>query len=578
MLKILLPASLILLLLCNACTPTAAPKATLILYNGVFFTADSSKQAYSAIAIAQDRILALGSDAEIQKLANPGTEQIDLNGAFVMPGLIEGHGHFSSLGRSLQNINLLHTQSWREVVAQVAEKSKITPPDAWIEGRGWHQEKWTESPGLTVQGYPFHDALSAVSTEHPVILYHASGHALIANEKALALAGISNETPDPLGGHIVRDATGRLTGVLEENAMDLIEQPYTAWKNKRPEAEKIAAFEKTVDLATQHCLQQGITSFQDAGSDFWELAQYKRLAENGKLGVRLWAMIMQPHASDFDKLRNFPQIGIGNGFFTARAVKAYFDGALGSYGAWLLAPYTDKPGAYGQNTTPIDTIRALAEQCLQHQLQFCVHAIGDRANREVLNVFDAFLPQTPAGQAPYGANRGALRWRVEHAQHIDLQDISRFGQLGVIASMQAIHCTSDAPFVAKRLGLERARTGAYAWRSLLNAGACMANGTDTPVEEIDPFACLYASVSRKRVDTGLEFFPEQALQRAEALRSYTAWNAFAAFEEQEKGVLAPGKLADLVVLSNNLLTCAPTEIRSTKVLKTIIAGKVVYMQ
>ncbi|MDX2280509.1 MAG: amidohydrolase [Saprospiraceae bacterium] len=578
MLKVLFPTSLILLLLCNACTPTTAPKATLILYNGVFFTADSSKQAYSAIAIAQDRILALGTDAEIQKLANTSTEQIDLNGAFVMPGLIEGHGHFSSLGRSLQNINLLHTQSWREVVAQIAEKAKNTPPDTWIEGRGWHQEKWTESPGLTVQGYPFHDALSAVSTEHPVILYHASGHALIANEKALALAGISSETPDPLGGHIIRDATGRLTGVLEENAMDLIEQPYTAWKNKRPESEKIAAFEKTVDLATQHCLQQGITSFQDAGSDFWELAQYKRLAENGKLGVRLWAMIAQPHASDFDKLRNFPQIGIGNGFFTARAVKAYFDGALGSYGAWLLAPYTDKPGAYGQNTTLVDTIRALAEQCRQHQLQFCVHAIGDRANREVLNVFDAFLPQTPEGKAPYGATRGALRWRVEHAQHIDLQDIPRFGQLGVIASMQAIHCTSDAPFVAKRLGLERARTGAYAWRRLLDAGARMANGTDTPVEEIDPFACLYASVSRKRVDTGLEFFPEQALQRAEALRSYTTWNAFAAFEEQEKGVLAPGKLADLIVLSRNLLTCQPTEIRSTKVLKTIIAGKVVYMQ
>lgn len=578
MLKILLPASLIFLLLCNACTQTAAPKATLILYNGVFFTADSSQQTHHAIAIAQDRILALGSDAEIQKLASSSTEQIDLNGAFVMPGLIEGHGHFSSLGRSLQNINLLHTESWAAVVAQVAEKAKNTPTETWIEGRGWHQEKWIESPGLTVQGYPFHDALSAVSTEHPVILYHASGHALIANAKALDLAGISSETPDPLGGHLVRDASGRLTGVLEENAMDLIEQPYTAWKNKRPEAEKIAAFEKTIELATQHCLQQGITSFQDAGSDFWELAQYKRLAENGKLGVRLWAMIMQPRSNDFDKLRNFPQIGIGQGFFTARAIKAYFDGALGSYGAWLLAPYTDKPDTYGQNTTPVDTIRALAEQCRQQQLQFCVHAIGDRANREVLDVFDAFLPQTPAGKAPYGATRGALRWRVEHAQHIDLQDIPRFGQLGVIASMQAIHCTSDAPFVVKRLGLERARSGAYAWRRLLDSGARMANGTDTPVEEIDPFACLYASVSRKRVDSGLEFFPEQAMRRAEALRSYTTWNAFAAFEEQEKGVLAPGKLADMVVLSNNLLTCPPTKIRSTKVLKTIIAGKVVFMQ
>jgi predicted amidohydrolase YtcJ len=578
MLKILLPASVMILLLLHAFTPSAPPKATLILYNGVFFTADSSQQLYSAIAIAQDRILALGSDTEIQKLATSGTEQIDLNGAFVMPGLIEGHGHFSSLGRSLKNINLLHTQSWAEVVAQVAEKAKNTPPQTWIEGRGWHQEKWTESPGLTVQGYPFHDALSAVSTEHPVILYHASGHALIANEKALALAGISSETPDPLGGHIVRDATGRLTGVMEENAMNLIEQPYTAWKNKRPETEKIAAFEKTVELATQHCLQQGITSFQDAGSYFWELEQYKRLAENGRLGVRLWAMIMQPRSNDFDKLRNFPQIGIGHGFFTARAVKAYFDGALGSYGAWFLAPYADKTDTYGQNTTPVDTLRALANQCRQHQLQFCVHAIGDRANREALNVFDAFLPQTPNGKAPYGATRGGLRWRIEHAQHIDVQDISRFKELGVIASMQAIHCTSDAPFVVKRLGYERARTGAYVWRSLLDAGARLANGTDTPVEELDPFACLYASLTRKSSETGTSFFPEQVMQREEALKSYTAWNAFAAFEEQDKGVLAPGKLADMVVLSHNLLTCPPSEIRSTKVLKTIIAGKVVYMQ
>jgi predicted amidohydrolase YtcJ len=568
----------VLLLLCAVGTLKAQSKATLILYNGVFFTADSSQQKYTAMAIAEDRILALGSDKEIRKLANPQTQQINLKGAFAMPGLIEGHGHFSYLGRSLQHINLLHTQSWAAVVAQVAEKAKMTPPNAWIEGNGWHQEKWTESPGLTVGGYPFHDALSAVSTQNPVVLYHASGHALMANAKALTIAGIDRNTPDPPGGHIVRDAAGRLTGVLEENAMGLIEQPYTAWKNQRTEVEKTTDFEKTIEIAKLHCLKQGITSFQDAGSDFWELAQYKRLAENGKLGVRLWAMIMQPNSNDYDKLGNFPQIGIGHGFFTARAVKAYFDGALGSYGAWFLAPYADKPDTHGQNTTPVDTLRSLANQCRQHQLQFCVHAIGDRANREVLNIFNAFLPQTPNGNAPYGPTRGGLRWRIEHAQHIDVQDIPRFKEMGVIASMQAIHCTSDASFVIKRLGYERARTGAYAWRSLLDAGARLANGTDTPVEELDPFACLYASLTRKSSEMGTPFFPEQVMQREEALKSYTAWNAFAAFEEQDKGVLAPGKLADIVVLSHNLLTCPPSEIRSTKVLKTIIAGKVVYMQ
>jgi predicted amidohydrolase YtcJ len=553
-------------------THCAAPKnnVELVLLNGQFFTADPLYPSVTAVAISADTILALGSDEEIKKLITPETKIIDLEGAFAMPGFIEGHGHFIGLGQSLQNINLLNTKSWDEIVREVALQVKLSKPDAWVEGRGWHQEKWTTDPDVMVNGYPYHDALSSISPDNPIVLFHASGHGLMANARAMQLAGISLETPDPVGGRIVRDAKGNPIGVFEENAMDLIIGPYTEWKNRRSEAQKQGDLEKTVDLAAQTCVAHGITSFQDAGSSFWELQQFRRLAESGRLPIRLWAMIGQPQSSDFSKLALYPQIGLGKNHFTCRAVKAYFDGALGSYGAWLLASYTDKPGFVGQNTTPIDSIVVLSGQCLQNKLQLCVHGIGDRANREILNLYENTFSRVPQSA---GTDR---RWRIEHAQHLDSQDISRFAQLGVIASMQAIHCTSDAPFVVKRLGFERAKTGAYAWRSLLDSGAHLANGTDAPVEAVDPLPCLYAAVTRKRVDTGFEFFPEQKMTREEALLSYTRWNAYAAFEEQEKGSLTPGKLADIVVLSKNLLTCQPEDILQAKVLKTMVGGKMVF--
>jgi predicted amidohydrolase YtcJ len=543
-------------------TPPSKIVPDLVLYNGQLFTADSLIPSATAIAVSGGRIIAVGDDATIRALATDKTIQTDLKRAFVMPGLIEGHGHFSSLGRSYQNLDLMSTNNWAEIVQLAAQKAAVTPADEWIEGRGWHQEKWNQPLNRSVNGYPYHDELSAATPNHPVVLQHASGHGLLANQKAMELAGISRETPDPIGGRIVRDSRGELTGVFEENAMELIERPLVAWKNQRPEAEKQAAFDKTIALVSEKCLSYGITSFQDAGSDFWELAQYRRLAEAGQLPVRLWAMVAQPKASDWEKLADYPKIGIGNGFFTCRAVKAYFDGALGSYGAWLLAPYSDKPDSYGQNTTPVDTIAALAGQCSALGLQFCVHAIGDRANREVLDVFQQ-----------YGGP--SLRWRVEHAQHIDVADIPRFGQLGVIASVQALHCTSDAPFVIKRLGESRARTGAYPWRSLLDSGARLANGTDAPVEQVNPFPCLYAAVTRRPATQG-PFYPEQRMIREEMLLSYTIWNAWAAFEEQEKGSLSVGKVADMVVLNTNLLTCGTDDILNVKALQTYVGGVLKY--
>ncbi len=548
-------------LACLGCQQKPTP-ATLILYNGRLFTADTALTEASAIAMRGDTILYVGDDAGARAFAGPNTEQIDLQGAFAMPAFIEGHGHFLGLGQSLQIVSLGGAASWFEVVERVAQRAQQTPAGEWIEGRGWHQEKWTEPPARSTNGYPHHEALSARTPDHPVVLRHASGHALLANARAMAIAGIDRRTPDPPGGRIVRDDLGHPTGVFEENAMELITRPLTAWKEQRSEAEKQAALERTVALAAEACLRNGIASFQDAGSSLWEIAQFQRLAEAGQLPVRLWVMVAQPDGADLPKLSAFPLLNAGRGFLTVRAVKAYLDGALGSYGAWLLAPYADKPDHIGQNVTPLDTLRRIAEACRARGLQLCVHAIGDRANRELLDLYSAFV----------GPDKD-MRWRVEHAQHLAPEDIPRFGQLGVIASIQAVHCTSDAPFVVKRLGTERARTGAYVWRTLLDAGAHLANGTDTPVEDVNPLACIYAAVTRKRPDTGEPFFPEQCMTRQEALLSYTLWNAYAAFEEREKGSLTPGKRADVVVLSENLLECPPENILRARVLHTIVAGR-----
>ena len=382
-------------------------------------------------------------------------------------------------------------------------------------------------------------------------------------------AGVSLETANPVGGEIVRDGKGNAIGVFEERAMKVISGSYQDYLSKIPESEKQALWEEGITLAQKECLSKGITSFQDAGSSFKEIKRYQEMAVNGELDLRLWAMVRHSFDEMKDgKLNGFPIIDAGNNFFTSRAIKTEVDGALGSFGAWLLRPYADKPNFTGQNTTTIEAVENIAALAVKHDLQLCVHAIGDRANQEVLNIFENLLPNHP--------KKDKWRWRIEHAQHLDPVDIPRFKEMGVIASMQGIHCTSDAPFVVSRLGEERSRLGAYPWRSLLDAGVVVANGTDAPVEDVSALASIYASVTRKRQDTGLEFFPEQRMTRQEALYSYTLGNAYAAFEEESKGSLEVGKLGDIVVLSNNLLTCDADAIPTTEVLMTIVNGEVKY--
>lgn len=554
------------LIFCSCGEQLALPDT--IIHHARIYTVNADHPWAQAIAFKEGKITTLGMNEEVLALAGPSTEVIDAGGNFLMPGFLEGHGHFAGLGSSLLVLNFLHSKSWEEIVSAVESRVKTAKPGEWIIGRGWHQEKWTSAPQPNVHGYPYHHALSAVSPSNPVLLKHASGHAVLANKAAMDAAGVTIETADPNGGHLVRGDGNAAIGVFEENAQDILDEAYRQYTTSLSAQEIEATWHEGIRLAQDECLRKGITSFQDAGSSLEDIKRLADMATTGELDIRLWMMIR--HTSEYlqDKLDAFPKVGLGHGFFTCRALKASIDGALGTYGAWLLEPYTDEPEFIGHNTTSLDELARLADLCNQHGLQLSIHAIGDRANREVLNLYERKL----SGQNP----GRELRWRIEHAQHLSPDDIPRFSKLGVIASMQGIHCTSDAPFVSKRLGDTRAREGAYVWRSLLKHGAVVANGTDTPVEDVDPIASFYATVTRKRIDNGLEFYPEQKLTRAEAIYSYTMASAYAAFEDHLKGSLVPGKYADIIILSKDLMSCPDTEIPDAEVLLTIVNGEIRY--
>jgi len=545
--------------------------ADLILRNGRIVTLEASKPTAQALAVRGDRIAAVGTNAEIAKLAGPNTKIVDLGGRLAIPGFIEGHGHFTGVGEFRMNLNLREAQTWNDIVAQVGRAAQQAKPGDWIVGRGWHQSKWTSVPQPSVDGFPVHADLSKVSPNNPVILRHASGHAGFVNEAAMKAAGITKTTVDPSGGHIMKDTAGNPTGLLQERAQGLVSKAYGDWRAKRPESEKLEEARSIVQLATDECLAKGITSFQDAGSSFETVDLLKELAAKDQLRVRLWVMLRASLPELEQKLPSYRIIGAGNNTLTVRAIKRAIDGALGPRGAWLLEPYSDLP-AGAPNPTGLATddpaeLSKIANLAIKGGFQFCIHAIGDRANRETLDIFEKAFRANPASKD--------LRWRVEHAQHISAADIPRFGKLGVIAAMQGIHCTSDAPYVLARLGAKRAEEGAYVWQKLMKSGAVVANGTDAPVEDVSPLASFYATVTRKLKD-GSTFFPDQRMTRMEALRSYTIRNAFAAFEEDLKGSLKPGKLADVTVLSRDIMTIPEDDILLTDVIYTIVGGKVQY--
>jgi predicted amidohydrolase YtcJ len=542
-----------------ACAPSEEP-ADLVLTGGRIVTMDAAYPEARALAARGQELIAVGTEKEIGRLIGPDTEVIDLGGALAVPGLIEAHAHFLSLGRAKMQLDLRPAANFDDIVAMVETAVAEAEPGQWIFGRGWHQEKWDSAPEPNVSGLPYHDALSAVSPANPVFLTHASGHATMVNRLALEMAGIDGATPDPPGGEIVRDAAKRPIGVLLENADELVGVLIDrVWDE--------ATLRRMVELASEESLAKGLTSFQDAGAGFRQVELFQRMAESGELPIRLWVMLSESNESLAERLPDYEVRGVGNGHLTVGGIKRLVDGALGSHGAWLLEPYTDLPASVGLNTYPEDELRETARLAAENGLQLCSHAIGDRANRVTLDVYQELIDARPDGRD--------LRWRIEHAQHLAPEDVPRFEELGVIAAMQGVHCTSDGPWVPIRLGEERARVETYVWRDLLDAGAVIANGTDAPVEDVDPIPSFYASVTRRLAD-GTDFYPEQAMTREEALRSYTIDAAYAAFEDDIKGSLEPGKLADVTVLSKDILEVPAEEILDARVLYTIVGGKVQY--
>jgi predicted amidohydrolase YtcJ len=541
--------------------------ADLVLRNGRVMTVDPTGPQAQAIAVRGSRIIAVGTNAQMKRYIGPKTKVLDLTGKLAVPGLIEGHGHFMGLGEAMMNLDLMHVKNWNDIVGLVRAATRDVKKDTWIIGRGWHQEKWNVVPQPNVDGVPLHASIDGASPNNPIILEHASGHAVFVNKRALELAGITRKTPNPAGGEIVKDRNGEPTGLLRENAMGLVNRAYDAAQAKRTGAQKAADNRKMAELAFHEALSHGLTTFVDAGSPFSTVDYFKSLEASHAIPVRMYMMVRTSNEDLQRNLARYRTVADTNDYFVMRSIKVQIDGALGSHGAWLLKPYTDMPSSTGLATTTPKSLEQTARLAIANGFQLNVHAIGDRANREVLNVFEKTFKANPT--------KTDLRWRIEHAQHLDPADIPRFAKLGVLASMQSIHATSDGPWVDKKLGAQRVKNGAYVWRSLIDSGARINNGTDVPVESIDPIANFYAAVSRM-TNTGKRFTPAQRMTRQEALASYTINNAYATFWEKEIGSISIGKLADITVLDRDIMTIPEAQIPATKVGYTIVGGQIRY--
>jgi predicted amidohydrolase YtcJ len=533
----------------------AADAADLVLKDAVVHTVDAKRPRAEAVAVRGNRIVAVGSTADLQAFVGPKTRVLDLAGRTVVPGFDDAHAHMLGIGFARLDVDLVGTRSYAEVVERVSKAVKTRRPGEWVRGRGWHEGKWDAPASGAVRGFPTHDALSAVSPDNPVVLERADGHAVLANAKAMTSKGITRETKAPAGGEVIRNASGEATGVFVDNAEGLVDPP-----ERSPEEVR-----RALELAMDECLAKGVTSLTDAGAGTAVIALYREAAATGRLRTRLYVM-----AAGLPTMRALGRPDPGHGMLAVRAVKLYADGALGSRGAALLEPYADDPGNSGLLVTPPEGILEAARFALAHGFQVGTHAIGDRANRIVLDVYETALAEHPEAKDP--------RFRVEHAQILDTADIPRFGRLGVLAAMQGIHCPSDRPWAPKRLGSARVAEGAYVWRKLLDTGARILNGTDAPVEDVSPLQNFHATVTRQDASGQPPggFDPDQKLTRGEALRTMTLDAAYGSFAEKEKGSVEVGKLADLVVLSQDILSVPDDALMKTEVVATIMDGKLLY--
>ncbi len=559
--------------------------ADLLIVNAVLYTVDAENSVAEAVAIRGSRIVAVGTSQDIQ---NQYVSQnvIDAKGKTIVPGLIDAHAHVMGLGQSLSELNLVGTTSVEEITNKLAEKVRAAAPGEWIRGRGWDQNDWGSGAGQ--KPFPTAEMLDKVSPDNPVILSRIDGHAIWVNSKAMNIAAMSSDMNiDVDGGKILRDRFGKPTGIFVDNAETLIRKAVPDYSKEQKK--------RLYEAALNECLRLGITGVHDMGIDAEDYAIYRELLEQRRLTVRINAQVGGNGALWNEMLRTGPFVDHIGRMLSVRSIKLYMDGALGSRGAALIEPYSDEPGSRGLITTPPDSVRAITEQALRHGFQVCVHAIGDRANRKVLDAFASAAQRFPDEVR-------SARLRIEHAQVIAPEDIPRFKQWNVIPSMQPTHATSDMYWAQARLGPDRI-LGAYAWRSLIEEGNIIPSGSDFPVELPNPLLGFYAAVTRQDVNgiprdatdvidrfqlspegvkdssyfTGGWYAP-QKMTRAEALRSFTMWGAYAEFMEKEKGSIEEGKLADLVMLSQDIMTIEPKRILDTVVEMTIIGGVVKYQR
>ena len=546
----------------------AGPVADLLLVNADVVTVDEALPRAEAVAIRGDLILDVGTSEEMSKHRGEHTEIIDLQGQMVIPGFIEGHGHYTSFGGSLLILDFRYAKSFAEIVSMVADAAADTAVGEWIVGRGWHQDKWETRESVLVEGLPVHDSLSEATPDHPVMLIHTSGHAVFVNQRAMTLVEVDGDTEPPPGGEIVRDANGRATGMMREAAQDIFRLAYSGHQGRRPAGVAEAELRRMITLAGEESLRHGITSFQDLGTTFAEVDLLKTMAEEGNLPVRLYMAFEEQAADMAGRLDDYRMIGHGNNFLTVRSIgEKVLDGALGTHGGWLLEPYSDMPQSYGLNVVSVEEIEASARLAMQYDYQMAIQGIGDRAYRELLDIYEAEFAKHP--------DKTDLRWRIEHAQVIHPDDVSRTVELGVIPAVQGIFACSDGPWVEERLGEERTRERGYIFNTLAEAGLVPTNGTDPPVDEISPIGSFHCSVTRELPD-GTLFQPQEAYSRDRALYSYTMGNAIAAFEEDIKGSITPGKLADITVLSQDLLSVPDDALLDTEVVMTIVGGEIRY--
>jgi predicted amidohydrolase YtcJ len=552
-----------------SCAPDREP-AALVIKGGTIYTMNPSQPKVEAVVVVADTIAFTGSEKEANEWIGKDTKIIDLQGKTMTPGLVEGHAHIMGIGYNELNLDLMGVTSYDEIVARVQDAVSKAKPGEWIIGRGWHQDKWTTKPEIMVKGFPVHKKLSEVSPNNPVYLSHASGHAVFVNAKAMEIAGVNSLSKENLqtvkieGGEIIRDELGNPTGLFSEGmAMGLISKHLPQESDERNAT--------ALELAIKACHRNGITSFHDAGASGNSIALFHKFKDEGKLDLRLYVMVSGGDRELVHEwIKKGPEID-PKANLTIRSIKLHCDGALGSRGAWLLEPYSDRPDFSGAATISLDTILSTSRAALAAGFQVCSHAIGDKMNQEVLNRYETAFNENPDKAKDH-------RFRIEHAQHLHPDDIARFGKLGVIPAMQAIHMSSDRPWAIDRLGEKRIVDGAYMWQSLLKSGSKIVNGTDAPVEPVNPIPSFYASISRKTLKGQPEGGYESAekMTREQALRSYTLDAAYGAFQEKQLGSIEAGKLADFTILTQDIMEIAEDEVLKTEVAMTIVGGKVVY--